>query len=397
MAGDLEQAWTERYAVIVIAALGAIVVTAWPSDATPDARPGRSSLSCIAIGAASMAATAFAICLIAVVTGTSLGGLLDGVLLDPLGQSDAFAIPLNVSTGVEDFALLGFAAAVLVRRTRGLGERGRAIVALVAGAAILWAVADPSLSGLLAPETIGLAVALPFAWAAVLGVRYSDVDPTRRFLTVFVAVLAVLQTLHAYPVAGSQINFATFLLVPVGALCLGSAWPIVGRLAVVGQVAVVLAAVLIAKVSLQGVIEPLNATRLAYASNTSLKLLGADRIRVAPDTVNILRDLTREINARCSSFLTLPGMNSLYLLSGQRPPTGLNATSWMYLFDEATQQRVVEQVSKEKRLCVVRNDDLLASWAQGRPVPERALYRFVTTGVKPIATYGKYTLERKRP
>ena len=401
MANDLGETPTQRYAVIVLAAVGSVAITAWPAaPATePAGRPaaGRAGARFVAIGAVAMAATAIVICLIAVVTGSSPGGLVDGILIAPLGLSDAFQIPFDFPTGAVDLALLGLGAAVLVRRTGAFGARGRAIVSLVAGGVMLWAIADPGLSGLLAPETIALAVALPFAWVAVLGVQRADVSPARRFVIVFVVALAVLQTLHAYPVAGSQINFATFLLVPVGALCLGAAWPVAGRLARVGQVAVVLAAVLMAKVALQGVIEPLRSTQDAYANNTRLPLLGADRLRVGQDTASNLRQLTLAIDDRCSTFLSLPGMNALYLYTGQRPPTGLNAGDWMYLFDEETQQRVVDATAGKPRLCVVRNDKLLASWSQGKPVPDLPLYRFVTTGVEPIGTYGDYTLERKRP
>jgi hypothetical protein len=197
-------------------------------------------------------------------------------------------------------------------------------------------------------------------------------------------------------VAGSQVNWATFLLVPVGALSIGMAWPVAGRVATAAQVAVAFVVVLIAKVSFGGVIEPLNVARATYRANVPFALRGADRLRVEPSTVETFRGLTDGIKAHCSAFLTLPGMNSLYLLSGQRPPTGMNATAWMYLFDEPTQQRVVDQVANQDRLCVVRNDELLTVWSQGRPIPERPLYRFITKDVEPIDSYGSFVLQIKR-
>jgi hypothetical protein len=67
----------------------------------------------------------------------------------------------------------------------------------------------------------------------------------------------------------------------------------------------------------------------------------------------------------------------------------------MFLFDSGKQQQVVDAVVNADRLCVVRNDSQLKNWAQGQPVPDRPLYRFVTTGVRPIAEFGEFKLLRK--
>jgi len=395
VSSDLGEPWTQRYAIVVVGAIAAVAVTAWP-DAPIAGTVAKQRGSCVATAVGAMVVTALLICLVAVATGTSVRGLIDGVLLAPLQQSDAFRIPLDLSPASFDFALLGLGLAVVLRRAPLLQRQGRATVALAAGVIILWSIADPTLSGFLSAGDVGFAVALPLAWVATLMIPSAEVDPPRRFAIVFVTGLAVLQTLHAYPVAGSQVNWATFLLVPVGALSIGMAWPVAGRVATAAQVAVAFVVVLIAKVSFGGVIEPLNVARATYRANVPFALRGADRLRVEPSTVETFRGLTDGIKAHCSAFLTLPGMNSLYLLSGQRPPTGMNATAWMYLFDEPTQQRVVDQVANQDRLCVVRNDELLTVWSQGRPIPERPLYRFITKDVEPIDSYGSFVLQIKR-
>jgi hypothetical protein len=93
------------------------------------------------------------------------------------------------------------------------------------------------------------------------------------------------------------------------------------------------------------------------------------------------------IKARCPVFLTLPGMNSFYLWAHRDPPTGMNTTSWMYLLDGRQQQDVVDSVRSVPRLCLLRHDPELNIWRQGRPLPERPLVRFTSTGFHPIERF----------
>src|SRR5262249_49591933 len=57
---------------------------------------------------------------------------------------------------------------------------------------------------------------LSFCWMVL--VHENATDEVSVFLRRFVPALAVLQTLHAYPVAGSQIALSYFLLVVVGTI-----------------------------------------------------------------------------------------------------------------------------------------------------------------------------------
>jgi len=190
--------------------------------------------------------------------------------------------------------------------------------------------------------------------------------------------------LHAYPVAGSQLPWGSFLLVLVALLCaldgarqlaawerargghlLSRPWPA----AAASTLALLLTA--------GSYVVPLAGMRRLYRQLPSLALPGAHLLHVMPDQVQGLHELVARLRTGCETFVTLPGLNSLYLWTGHEPPTGLNATTWMFLLDDALQQRIVARLETIDRLCVVRRQDLVDSWARSRPLPQRPLLEYL--------------------
>jgi hypothetical protein len=245
---------------------------------------------------------------------------------------------------------------------------------------------------------------LAFAWVALIPV------PGRRpaglgaeFTTRLLPPFAVLQALHAFPVAGSQVGWSTFLLIPVGAVCLsngvrGVAACLPGQIerraaTAIGVSAALLVALHVGDVKLR---DEWNYNRSLTDAWTPLGLPGSNRMRVSPEDRELYGAVTAALNENCRAFLTLPGMNSFYPWTGQEPPTGLNATAWMFLFDDAEQQRVISEVSSTDRLCVLRNRFLEASW--GPPSAEEGpLISFMNgADFERVAMIGDYELLRRR-
>jgi hypothetical protein len=130
-----------------------------------------------------------------------------------------------------------------------------------------------------------------------------------------------------------------------------------------------------------------------------LGLPGTARIRLPVGTADAYRAVSGELRKRCSTFVSLPGLDSFYLLADEPPPTLLNAGDWMYLFDTAQQQHVVSDVRDVPRLCAIRHDGILAFWEQGRPLPQEPLARFIENRFKPVfsvAGFEVMTMKRQR-
>jgi hypothetical protein len=396
MLRDLDQGWALRYSLLVAMAGLALVLVTLRRE--PDPRLQVSHLLWLLGGAGLVVATVSAVVL---ASGTSVSALFQGALLDPLRQPEAFALPFVTPDWTFVPAALGvLAAGVLAWRGRAVGLHERAamvpgILRIVAGLMIWYSVATVGrVSG--SP----LLLALPLAWLAA-------VPPGGRgsrggFGRVFVPALAILQALHAYPVAASQTSWAGMLLIPVGAVCMADG---TAALAAFGRArgrppgplawrAVPVAAVLLFLAwVLATIIGPAaGAAVRTYGAGTPLLLPGAERVRLSPESVQTYRSLSKALGNRCGTFVSIPGTNSLYLFSGIPPPTYLNATAWMFLFDDATQLRVVGAVERLPEVCAVRNQGLLAYWSQGRAVPRGPLVSYIERSFGPAKTIEGFEL-----
>jgi hypothetical protein len=128
--------------------------------------------------------------------------------------------------------------------------------------------------------------------------------------------LSVLQALHAYPVAGSQVAWATFLFVPIGAILVADGWrrsvgalaPAAGpRPAWARPAGAVLALVAVALVAAT-VRTTGQRLEAAYAAGVPLGLPGTGGIRVRPGQARLYRVLATTLAARCRTFVTMPGL-----------------------------------------------------------------------------------------
>jgi hypothetical protein len=106
--------------------------------------------------------------------------------------------------------------------------------------------------------------------------------------------------------------------------------------------------------------------------------------------------LASTIRKRCSTFVSSPGLNSLYLMSEKTPPSWTNLSGWLFVFDAETQEQVVRQISPDRGLCAIRSPALEAFWAQGRPIPRFALYRFVLEDFRTEASVGIFEVKTRK-
>ena len=401
MAGKLSEPWARAYAFHVAAAALAVVIAL---RARSIASRAPQELLWIVGG---FAVTAGLVLLAILGAGTGPGSLFEGVITQPLRQADAFSIPFPYSDRLLFLDALALATVVgyaLLSRRRPASEAWfRNVVpifSILVGAQIALSAVGKTLpfDSVVSPGyEFGL---LAFAWVVLLPAA-GDGDRRSAFAQTLLAPLAVLEALHAYPVAGSQVAWSTFLLIPVGLVCVGNGAR--GLVAAAGPewrgtvvaTGAVVAAIFVLFIADETVRKPLHDNRAAYDAATPLELPGAERVRVGtPEEAVVYRHVTAAIDRYCNAFLTLPGMNSFYFWTGQEPPTGNNATAWTTLFDDSRQRDVIEETRGIEGLCLLESEPLALGWTAGAP-PEGPLVSYLHRGFRPIATVGSYRLLRR--
>jgi len=186
--------------------------------------------------------------------------------------------------------------------------------------------------------------------------------------------------LHAYPVARSQVQWGAFLLVAVGAICVFDGLRLLGR----EKLLTFVPAALLLLVAIP-VVTTLTSSRRAYLVNEALALPGAHHVRLPPEQASKLRGVVRMLQERgCETYIGAPGMGSFYFWIRRDPPTGLNGTRWGYLFDRAMQEKVVRDLERVDRLCVVERGRIIAIWAQDSPVHPSPLCDYLLNYFLPV-------------
>jgi hypothetical protein len=402
--GHIDETWARELALHV--AIAALAVSIAMRALAPDPRRQVGELRWLLAG---LGAGGLVVCCAVLVTGTTPGGLVKGVITTPLGLPGAFSVPYNLPPWALplDVAMLGLSIGYRLLRARpAWGRPLWGVVQSVAGigAGVLLAL---TASAVFFPHN-GAAnhayelAALSVCWIALVPPRAPS--PLAPFALRFMTAFVVIQAMQAYPVAGNQVRTASNPLLLVAALCVFNGirdlailrpsprWRSV--LPAASTAALLAVAVLIANLV---IIQGGRDARRSFDAAVPLRLPGASRVRVTPQVAQRLRSTTRALESRCETFLTYPGMASFYFWTREQPPTELNAADWMFLFDTETQRRVVEASERRQGLCVLRAPGVVGLWALGKPLPQRPLLDFVLHGFGPPSHIDGLELARRRP
>ena len=409
MSAKLGEAWVRHYALHVCAAALAVVIAL---RARPVARRDSRELWWLGGG---FLAVGLTVPLVLIAAGTSPSAIIDGVILLPLRFPGILTAPFDQgrSGNVVSFLdLLAVAEALgywQVARHRAAGPSRThtwliAALSILIGLFMAFAVIISitrftEATTLLVPFYFRWGL-LAFAWVALI--EPPGADQRTRFVRLLLPPLAVLQALHAYPMAAASHAFwSTLLLIPVGALCIANGvrwitWSRSGdsaRRVPLKLGAVAASVVLIVLVAMHLKVES-DYVRAAYDRAVPLGLSGAQKVRVSPEDAANFRGVVAEIDTNCQSFVMLPGMNSFYLWTRQEPPPGYDSTGWATALDEASQQRAVEAIRSLDGLCLLENAALARAYAAegSKPGPRE---RYLHHGFAPIATFGDYQLLKR--
>jgi hypothetical protein len=220
----------------------------------------------------------------------------------------------------------------------------------------------------------------PWVWLLLVGIETES--PTARrfaFARLFLVLQAGWQGLQAYPVAATQVAVATSLQVLVYSICLHDAikaavaapWVLRRLPAPTPRTVALLNTLLLA-----GLLylfadrwcNPVTA-RHYYRSLPPLGLRGCEWLRLPPESVVTwlptapsYRTLTHFLESECDTFITVPGLNSLYFWTGKMPPTYSNF-GHVVVQNHHQQKQLIAALGKAKRpLIIVREGEGIFSF-----------------------------------
>ena len=323
------------------------------------------------------------------VQGVGLSAMLHALVLDSLStfvnqRSWYFALP--VESKWLPWILGGLAAAIFFSwRPVETEEAERKIIYLKLGLAI-FAILAMFFSAPL------FSVVLPVCWLVLYG-RAGDREDSYAFARTLLCALAVLQTLYAYPIAGSQSSFILVLPTLVVMIFLGDflAWkrermPVV--LPPIARAAALLFLIIVPVLYMRIALNE----RDAYDSLPSLQLPGADRIHLQEAQGRDYSWLVQNLDDHCDVFIGLPEVPSLHIWTGKDPLQGMQADDWMLTASLEQEIAATAVLSRHPNACAIYNPALVNFWNRdNRNLDSLPLVRYIHENFKSVGTTGKFS------
>jgi hypothetical protein len=396
---DLDLGWVRELFLLEVFAAVAVILASrrlWPARGESDG----GTLRWLVLAAAGFAAAFVAILAVVLATGPSPRDVYDGMVRDALQIRDILTAPFPLAPGSSvDWGIAAVAAAALATRLRLSGERPSIWPGLLrAGAGLVILLTVAHIVPVALRPSAGNPVVVPMflAWIAAIPPRGALEPPFRRFLRVLLPMLAIAETLQAYPVPGSQLGIAAAVFVPVGALCLADAivdlraWSAArGGTAPqnLGVSVAVLTVALPSMFGLNAIALPAINNALLYRDLPKLELPGAELMRLQVPQGETYRELVALLQENhCTTFVGYPSVNSLYLWSGLESPRPQLPNGWMYALNRSQQEEAVRELRASKRPCAMKNEELAGPYLHGLPPPDEPLVNYVLGEFEPKAT-----------
>lgn len=351
--------WVRTFAIASGAAAGPALLTATLHGAHRPAG-GR---EIVVFGAGFLAVTAGVLAVV-LAQGTSWDRLLAGVLLEPLRHPHVYRFPLDFPQWTLAFALfsIGLFAVCWFFRRRG-AIAGNIVVGL---RYLLAAGYVMSLFGGfdLSPFRFVYACAIPAVWA-LLWPLASLADRSAPLVRNACVLLLIPQSLHAYPVAGSQLSWGTFLIIPILAVAVLEAIrrprrESAGRFDRIRNHALSLAPAGLLMAVLLHAAHVFNVRSQLLHNSVPLGIPGAERIEVREDLAAAYRAIVANGAVHSGVLFSLPGMYSFNLWTDRPTPTDANATHWFTLLSSSQQESIRARLESDPRACVVVQTQLVS-------------------------------------
>jgi hypothetical protein len=341
---------------------------------------------------AAFAATAGILITITFSTGSSWHGLLNGLLLTPLKMPRVTLLHLAMPNGVVLNGGVALTAAMVVIRYKADGR----ISIVLSGLKLTFAIAGAFC--LLGNANAQLSYLLPWIWLVILPPSVVSLNREESFSRILIALVTAWQSLQTYPIAGTQVTLATSFLVLTYGVCLADALRMLAeisriqipKVALTPKNEVLMRA--LAGTALLFVFAnlwcKLPALRREYSQLLPLDLPGSRFIRMDEEIVTMNQQLTRYLETECDTFVSYPGIHSLYFWTGKTPPTQINSTGWGQLTHDQ-QRQIFNSLRHARRPKLVVTEALMRGWETPYADPIRPLVSFVTEECRPVKRIGR--------
>ncbi|GAB5560749.1 MAG: hypothetical protein SynsKO_23960 [Synoicihabitans sp.] len=373
MRGHLDEYWGQIY--MLLALMGtALVAGLVRREAKSVSRDGRNLASAI-LSALVLVGVVLGLTL---ATGSTLHGVLHGLIVGPLQHSDIYSfapnwrwgtVPLSVAS-IVSFLMLYFRA-----QRRGASPRSliwcAAIIQIgLLVALVIWSFFIPSK---IVAGTMTVLVG-SLGWLLVGGFDTSS-KPQHR-ARVWIALLLSWQFLHAYPVAGTQLTWGTFLWIPLLVAAASESARILTRAAAdhirtSRAIKTGYAVLCIALIAL-----PLRRAGSYYRHAEPLNLPGAKLLRVPPGVGSAIRINAANAALNADLLYSLPGSFSFNLWTDLPTPNSTNVTHWVTLLSNEQQQRIVDQLTRAERTAWIVQPYFGEAWIESPLLADRPLIRY---------------------
>jgi hypothetical protein len=398
------------YAVVVMLSTLIVVLLTWEGDRALRRTFGHEPPSavtdvprgflCRRDAGASVAGLLLALVVISGLTlasGTSLAGLFDGVFWQHRNFPTIYFKPWPLEQGFTA-AFVSLAAYLLLQSFRT--GQGEALWLLIVVAAMKLTFAGYVFYQANSRGYAELITqALPFTWLAAI--HFGTLDPRRQWGRLLIASVTVTQALVAYPVAGTQRALATVFLNVVAGICLADSLAFASRwlqLRLRQPLPQLLGHGLVGLVLVGYFALTARLIQRGYEVSLPLDLRGAHWLRTNEANVAAYRWLCANLERQPGTFLTMPGLNSLYLWTNKEPPSTSNMTHWMTMFDAARQEPILRLAAKDPHLCAVRQNELAARWLRpGQDISSGPLVGFIDQGFTTAAAFSGYEFRVRQP
>lgn len=352
----LGEAWVQIFVVVAGCAIVSTLLLIQSSVAEEPVR-WRSGVWFIGCGLAVTGAAAAGI----LFNGTSLHSFWNGVFLAPLKHPTVYSFPMFWRFGVVPLTLAALALSFWVWR-KGRNARVTQIVAwtrIVTVLLLQLTLLPKYAAGQAATSiTYGIPLAGLFALPLLSGSEHRAATIARAWL----ALLLVFQVLQMYPVAGSQMNWGSFLWLPLMALgfheavlALTSHRPNFAR-----RFKFVLPTVAALGVIYMLWLTGWHAQRYRNSCEY-LEIPGAEKLRAPEQIASALRVVAENAREHADVLFSLPGTYSLNLWSGVPTPTLANTTHWFSLLSAEQQAAWLERIKAAERPVFVVQHNILAA------------------------------------
>jgi hypothetical protein len=337
----------------------------------------------------SFASTVAGVILVLKAQGIDLSHMLHALVLDSLSiyvnhQAWYLALPLEQSGLL--WIVGGFAAAVFFSRNGAEKERTKYKLLHLKLYLAIFIVVVLFLGGWM------YELVPPFCWLALYG-RPEDGSESDAFPRTLLCAVTVLQTLYAYPIAGSQRSFILVLPIILIMVCLGDflLWqqkklPIIPPSLIRAVTPMLLLCVAASYLAI------ISSERKGYFSLPSLQLRGAGRIHLNQTQARDYRWLVRNLDDHCDVFVGLPELPSLHLWTGKDPLAGLEVDNWMLTASNEQQIAASTVLSEHPNACAIRNPDLVGFWTRtNQNLGPPPLARYLHENFKVVGSTGQFS------